>query len=354
MANATAPVAVLAGASARGHGRRRAQLALGLAGAAAALVTVTLASVALGSKPVPIGTVLDAVIRYDDAITDHVVVHELRIPRTLLGLAVGGALGLSGALIQALTRNPLADPGILGVNEGAAFGVVLAVGILSLDNPYLFVWFAFAGAALVSLGVYGVGARGRDGAGPVRLVLAGVAFTYVLHGITTAIVLSDTVTFDRYRNWIVGSLASTDLGVLTRLLPFVAVGAVLALGLARQLNALSLGDETGQALGVHKGRARALGAAAVVLLCGAATAAAGPIAFVGLAVPYAARMITGPDYRWLLAYSMVLAPILLLVSDIAGRLVARPMEIGVGIVTTFVGAPLLIALARRRGRLPRL
>ncbi|MFS8480122.1 MAG: iron chelate uptake ABC transporter family permease subunit [Micromonosporaceae bacterium] len=354
MASATAPAAALTGTPARRPGRTRTRLAWGLAGAAAALVAVALASVAIGSRSVPIGTVLDAVIRYDGAVADHVIVHDLRIPRTLLGLAVGGALGLSGALIQALTRNPLADPGILGVNEGAAFGVVFAVGILSLDSPYLFVWFAFTGAAVVSLGVYGVGARGRAGASPVRLVLAGVAFTYVLHGITTAIVLRDTVTFDRYRNWIVGSLASTDPGLLARLLPFLAVGAALALGLARPLNALSLGDEPGRALGVHRGRTRALGAAAVVLLCGAATAAAGPIAFVGLAVPYAARMITGPDYRWLMAYSVVLAPVLLLASDIAGRLVARPMEIGVGIVTTFVGAPLLIALARRRGRLPRL
>lgn len=354
MASATAPVAVPTGTPARTRGRARVRLAIGLAGAAAALGAVALASVAVGSRSIPIGTVLDAVLRYDDALADHVIVHDLRIPRTLLGLAVGAALGLAGALIQALTRNPLADPGILGVNEGAAFGVVLAVGILSLDNPYLFVWFAFAGAAAVSVGVYGVGARGRDGASPVRLVLAGVAFTYVLHGITTAIVLRDTVTFDRYRNWIVGSLASTGLGVLARLLPFLAVGAALTSGLARSLNALSLGEEAGRALGVHRGRTRALGAAAVVLLCGAATAAAGPIAFVGLAVPYAARMITGPDYRWLMAYSMVLAPVLLLASDIAGRVVARPMEIGVGIVTTFVGAPLLIALARRRGRLPRL
>jgi iron complex transport system permease protein len=334
--------------------RSRPGLAWGLAGAVAALAAVTLLSIAIGSKSIPIGTVLDALTHYDRTLDDHVVVHDLRVPRTLLGLAVGAALGLAGTLIQALTRNPLADPGILGINEGAGLGVVLAVGIAGLTSPLAYVWFAFAGAALSAMLVYAVGSRGREGASPVRLVLAGIAFTYVLHGISRAILLTDSATFDRWRHWMSGSLASADPDVLTGVLPFIAAGALIGLGLSRSLNALALGDDAGQALGVHRGRTRALGAVAITLLCGAATAAAGPIAFLGLMVPYLARMITGPDHRWLVPYSMVLAPILLLVSDVAARIVVRPGEIGVGVVTALVGAPLLIVLVRRRGRLPRL
>ncbi|MEJ3741900.1 iron chelate uptake ABC transporter family permease subunit [Actinomycetes bacterium KLBMP 9797] len=338
-------------ATATRTGRR---LGLGLLAAVAGLAAVTLVSLAVGAKPIPFGTVIAALTGYDGALEDHVIVHDLRVPRTLLGLAVGAGLGLAGTLIQALTRNPLADPGILGINEGAALGVVVAVAVAGLTSPWAYVWFAFAGAAASALLVYAVGARGREGASPVRLVLAGIAFTYVLHGITLAILLTDTAAFDRWRNWSAGSLASADPAVLVGVAPFLAAGALLALGLSRSLNALALGDEAGQALGVHRGRTRALGALAITLLCGAATAAAGPIAFVGLMVPYLARLITGPDYRWLVPYSLVLAPTLVLVADVLGRVVARPGEVGVGVVTAIVGAPVLIALVRRRGRLPRL
>ncbi|GAA4680607.1 FecCD family ABC transporter permease [Phytohabitans rumicis] len=334
--------------------RSRPRLAWGLAGAVAVLAATALLSVAVGSKSIPLGTVFDALIHYDGRLDDHVIVRDLRVPRTLLGLVVGAALGLAGTLIQALTRNPLADPGILGINEGAGLGVIVAVGVMGLSSPWAYVWFAFAGAAISATLVYAVSARSREGASPVRLVLAGIAFTYVLHGVGRAILLTDTNAFDRWRNWMAGSLASTDPDVLAGILPFVAAGVIIGLALTPSLNALALGEEAGQALGVHRDRTRVLGAVAVTLLCGSATAAAGPIAFVGLMVPYLARMITGPDYRWLVPYSLVLAPILLLVSDIAGRLVARPSEIGVGVVTAVIGAPLLIALVRRRGRLPRL
>jgi iron complex transport system permease protein len=332
----------------------RERMVIGLTLAVAGLIAVAALSIMIGSKQISLGTVVDAFVRYDDTVNDQVIVRGLRVPRTLLGLAVGAALGLAGTLIQALTRNPLADPGILGVNEGAALGVVVAAGVLGLTSPLSYVWFAFAGAALAAVGVYAIGTRGRAGTSPVRLVLAGVAVTYLLYGVIQAIVLTDTTTFDRYRNWIVGSLASADRGALTALLPFLAGGALIALCLARALNALALGDEAGRALGVRPTRTRVAGAVAVTLLCGAATAAAGPIAFVGLTVPYLARMLTGAEYRWLLPYSMVLAPTLLLAADVLGRVVARPSEVGVGVVTAFVGAPLLIAMVRRRGRLPRL
>jgi iron complex transport system permease protein len=276
------------------------------------------------------------------------VVRELRVPRTILGIAVGAALGLAGALMQALTRNPLADPGILGVNAGAAAAVVFAIGVLGLTSLQAYVWFAFVGAAVTAVVVYALGAMGRAGATPVRLALAGTAVSAAFSAFTSAVVLLDTTTFDAFRFWSVGALADRGTYVLKSVSPFLIVGVLLALALSRSLNAIALGDDTGRALGAHIGRTRALGALAVTLLCGAATAAVGPIGFVGLTVPHIARAITGPDQRWVLPYSLVLAPILLLSSDIIGRVVMKPGELQVGIVTAFVGAPAFIALVRRR------
>ncbi|MBN9618781.1 MAG: iron chelate uptake ABC transporter family permease subunit [Actinobacteria bacterium] len=332
------------GTQRRGANRRR---TIGLLVAVAVLVAVALLSVAVGSKSIPLGTVVHELFHYDGS-DDGVVIRSLRIPRTMLGLAVGAALGLAGALMQALTRNPLADPGLLGVNAGASAAVVTAIGVLHLASPSDYVWFALGGAAIASVAVYVLGARGRSAATPVRLALAGAAISAVLGAFITGLVLTDQQTFDDFRFWSVGALAGRNLSVLYQTGPFLLAGAVVALTLARPLNALALGDEAGRALGAHLGRTRALGVLAITLLCGAATAAAGPIGFVGLTVPHMARSITGPDQRWVLPYSMVLAPILLLGSDVVGRVVARPGEIEVGIVTAFVGAPVFVLLARRR------
>jgi iron complex transport system permease protein len=320
---------------------------VGLLVAIGALVVVALLSVAIGAKPIPLGTVLHELFHYDGS-DDGVIIRSLRIPRTLLGLAVGAALGLAGAVMQALTRNPLADPGLLGVNAGAAAAVVTAVGVLGVTNPAAYVWFALLGAAVASAVVYVLGSRGRSAATPVRLALAGTAITAALGAYVNGITLLDQQAYDQYRFWSVATLAGRDLSVLYNVGPYLLGGAIAALLLARPLNVLALGDDAGRALGAHLGRTRALGTLAVTLLCGASTAAVGPIAFVGLTVPHAARAITGPDQRWVLPYSAVLAPILLLGSDIVGRVVARPGEIEVGIVTAFVGAPVFIALVRRR------
>jgi iron complex transport system permease protein len=255
---------------------------------------------------------------------------------------------LAGAIMQALTRNPLADPGLLGVNSGAAAAVVFAIGVLGLTGPTGYIWFAFGGAAIAAVVVYELGTRGRAGATPIRLALAGTAISAALSAFTPAMVLLDSQTFDAYRFWAVGSLAGRGMTVLADVAPFLVLGVVLALALARPLNAIALAEDAGRALGAHITRTRALAALAVTLLCGAATAAVGPIGFVGLTVPHIARAITGPDQRWVFPYSLVLAPILLLGSDIVGRLVIRPAEMQVGIVTAFIGAPVFIALVRRR------
>jgi iron complex transport system permease protein len=306
---------------------------------------VLLLSIVVGAKPIPLHSAFQALFHFDGS-EDELVVRQERLPRTELGLLVGVALGLAGALMQALTRNPLADPGLLGVNSGASAAIAVAIGYLGLQSPLAYVWFAFGGAAVVSVAVYLLGSAGRSGATPVRLALAGTAVTAALTAFTSAVLLLNPGTFDQFRYWNVGSLVGRDTSVVRQLLPFVAVGAVLALALSRPLNALALGDDSGRALGARPGRTRALGALAVVLLCGSATAAVGPIAFVGLAVPHLARFLTGPDQRWVLPYSAVLAPLLLVGADVLGRVVARPDELEVGIVTAFLGAPVFIALAR--------
>jgi iron complex transport system permease protein len=320
--------------------------AAGLLAALAVLAAVALLSVAVGAKAIPPATVLHELL-HPSGSEDSVIIQSLRIPRTLLGIAVGAALGLGGALMQALTRNPLADPGILGVSAGAAAAVVAAIGLLGLTSPSSYVWFALLGAAAAAVLVYLLGSRGRSAATPVRLALAGSAISAVLLAFIHGATVLDQDLLDQYRFWAVGTLAGRPLSTLAQTGPFLLVGAVVAVALARPLNALALGEETGRALGAHLGRTRALGVLAITLLCGAATATAGPIGFVGLTVPHAARRVAGSDQRWILAYSMTLAPILLLVSDVLGRVVARPGEVEVGIVTAFVGAPVFVFIARR-------
>jgi iron complex transport system permease protein len=319
----------------------------GLLVAAAALLLVFLLSVWVGSKQIPF-TAVWSVLWHDDGSSDAAIIHDLRIPRTLLAVLVGAALGLAGALMQGVTRNPLADPGLLGINVGAAAAVALAIAYAGVTSVVGYVWFAFLGAAAVSVVVYVIGSAGRAAATPERLVLAGAAVSAALGAVTYGVLLLDPEAFNQFRYWVVGSLAGRRDDTLVQVAPFIVVGIVLALALARPLNALALGDDAGRALGAHVGRTRALGAVAVTLLCGAATAAAGPIGFVGLAVPHVARMIVGPDQRWVLPYSMVLAPVLLLGADVIGRVVIAPAELQAGVVTAFVGAPVFIALCRRR------
>jgi iron complex transport system permease protein len=319
----------------------------GIAIAAAALVVVMLLSLAIGAKSIPLGTVIDSLLHPTDT-QDSVIVTDLRLPRTILGILVGAALGLAGALMQGLTRNPLADPGLLGVNAGAAAGVIIAISFLGLGGITAYVWFAFAGAAITSVVVYMLGTAGRAGATPVRLALAGTAIAASLTAFTYAVALTDPQLLQRFNQWVVGSLAGRDTETLVRVTPFLLVGIVLALVLSRSLNALALGDDTARALGASVGRTRVAGALAITMLCGAATAAAGPIAFVGLTIPHVARSIVGPDQRWLLPFSALLGPVLLLGADVVGRVVARPGELEVGIVTAIVGAPVFIALVRRR------
>lgn len=305
-------------------------------------------SIVVGARPITLSAIWQALTAYDPTITDHTIIRELRLPRTLVGLMVGAALGLSGAILQGATRNPLADPSLLGINSGASLGVVIGVAVFGLQTLSAYVWLAFAGAGLAMALVYAVASFGREGATPVKLALAGAATTAALISVITAFLLTSTRTLQEIRFWQVGALAGRSLDIVAQVLPFILVGVVLALLIGRMLDGLSLGEDVARALGQNVRRSRLLAIGTAVLLAGAATAAAGPIAFVGLTMPHAARALTGPNYRWILPYSMLMAPTLLLLADIVGRVVTPPGELQVGIVTAFIGAPFFIALVRRR------
>jgi iron complex transport system permease protein len=312
----------------------------------AVLALLCLASIAVGAQSLPLSEVFHALFHPGHTNAD-LIVTDLRIPRTVLGLLVGAGLGVAGMLIQALTRNPLADPGILGVNAGASLAVTIGIAFLGLHTIHQYLWLAFAGAIVTTVFVYAIGTGRGGGPNPARLVLAGVGIAAVLSGIAEMIALSKQSTFEGALNWSAGSLAGRPLSTSTAILPFVIVGLVMAAAIARDLNAIALGDDLAAALGSRSAVVRVVAVVAITLLAGAATAAAGPIAFVGLMIPRIARWITGPDQRWIFAFSLTLGPCLLLASDVLGRIVMAPSEIPVGVVTAFVGAPFLIYIARR-------
>ncbi|MFT3799109.1 FecCD family ABC transporter permease [Microbacterium sp.] len=305
------------------------------------------ASLAFGANPLGVDAVWHGLWHPDDS-DASIIVWTLRLPRTVVGIVVGAAFGVAGALIQALTRNPLADPGILGVNAGAGFAVTIGVGLFGLSGITGYIWFAFLGAAAATILVYVIGTAGRGTVSPVTLVLAGVALSAVLIGISTFLTLIDKYLFESVRNWGVGSIARTSLEDAAAVVPFLLLGLVIAVALSGPLNAIALGDELAASLGTKVMRTRVLGIVAVTLLAGGATALTGGIAFVGLMIPHIVRWFTGPDQRWIIAYSALAAPVLVLVADVIGRVVARPGEIEVGIVTAVIGAPVLIALVRTR------
>ena len=319
---------------------------LGLLVVLALLAIVTVLSVMVGSRDLPLSTVWDALTGADTG-RDAQVVTILRIPRTVMGLLVGAALGVAGALIQAVTRNPLADPGILGVNAGSAFAVAMGVGLLGVTAPSGYVWFAFGGALVTTVVVYLVGSIGRGSVSPAQLTLAGVALGAVLSGITSALLLADQETFSVIRAWEAGSFADRGGEVISATAPFLVVGLVIALALGPALNAVALGDDLAHALGAKVLRTRVLSLLAITLLAGSATAMAGPVAFVGLMIPHIARWIVGPDQRWIIAYSVLLAPVLTVAADVLGRVILPTGEMQVGIVTAFLGAPVLVLLVRR-------
>lgn len=331
------------GASPARLGRRR---LFGLLICLALCLLAVAASLAWGARETSLGDVIASIFSFDGS-SDQLVVRELRVPRTLLGLLVGAALGVAGVLMQAITRNPLADPGLLGVSAGSSLAVVVGIAFLGMTSTSQYVWLAFVGAAVVSVVVYMLGAMGRAGSTPVRLTLAGAALASLLSSLVTAILITDLETLDHFRFWVVGSLTNRSIDVVIDVAPFIILGLALALALAGPLNTIALGDDTARSLGTNVTRARAGSALGVMLLCGAATEACGPIVFVGLVIPHVARLMCGPDNRWLMPYSALVGAVFLLWCDVISRVVARPGEIQVGITTALVGGVGFVVLVRR-------
>lgn len=313
----------------------------------AVLAGTVLLSLRVGSLPMSTAAAVQAFTAFDGS-TEHLVVRELRLPRTVIGLGAGAALAVAGVALQAVTRNALASPELLGINAGAAFAVVVAVHLLGVVTPSMYVWFAFAGALVAMAVVFLVASAGPGGATPVKLALSGAVVTALLASWVSAILVLDERTLDQARFWLAGSLTGRDLATFTGVMPFLVVGLVLGLVLARQLDTASLGGRLAVGLGQRTRLVAAATVVVVVLLAGSAVAVAGPIAFVGLAVPHAVRAVVGPRHVLLLPYAAVYGGVLLLVADILGRVVARPSEIDVGIMTAIVGAPFLVYLVRSR------
>jgi iron complex transport system permease protein len=303
----------------------------------AALVVVGIASVLIGSRSVTPAAV------FDQEHQDHAIA-VTRVARTLLALAVGAALGLAGACMQGLTRNPLADPGILGVNAGASFAMVVAISFLGISELSGYIWFAFVGAALATVAVHLIASFGRDGATPMKLAIAGAALTAAVASWTSGVLLTDRQTMETFRFWQVGTVGGRDTDVLMTGLPFLVSGAVLALFSARMLNTLALGDDVARSLGRRTTRDRILVGLAIVVLAGTATALAGPIAFVGLIVPHAVRAVVGSSYALILPFSMGYGAVLVMAADTVGRVILPPTEVQVGIMTAVIGVPVFLWL----------
>lgn len=322
--------------------------AVGLAALLAVLLAAFIASLAHGANPIPYADVWDAIWHRGENEASYIV-WDQRFPRTVIAIVTGAAFALSGALIQALTRNPLADSGILGVNAGAGLAVTVGVGVFGIAGITQYIWFAFIGAAATTILVYIIGlAGGARGANPATLVLAGVALAAVFGGITSFLQLIDPDTFEAIRNWNLGSVARTSLDDAQSVLPFLLLGFVLAVIVSTDLNSIALGDDLAASLGTKVVRARILTILAVTVLAGGATALTGGIGFVGLMVPHVVRWIVGPDQRWIFFYCLIGGPVMVLLADTLGRIIARPGEIEVGILTAVIGAPVLIALVRRK------
>ena len=322
---------------------------LGLGVAVGLLTAALIFSITLGAADISVATVFASLLEFDESF-DHLIIRTVRLPRVLAGAVVGAALAVAGAIMQGLTRNPLASPGILGINAGASFAVVLAVLILGSPPLSTYSLFAFVGAAVAAAFVYTLGSLGRGGATPLKLTLAGAVFTAFIGSFTTAILIMDQNTLDQVRFWTAGSLAGRDMSLLLNTLPYITLGLIGSLLLGRQITTLSLGDDIATGLGQNTVWIKLAAALVVVLLAGGAVALAGPIGFVGLVIPHVVRFFVGVDYRWILPYSALFGGLLVTLADIGARLIIRPQELPVGIMMALIGAPFFIYLARYKVR----
>lgn len=345
----TTMAAATARRSAPGILRSRPLLLIGLALGLGILVLAMMGSVLFGAAEIGPATVWAALFWYDDS-TEHLIIRTLRVPRALIAAMVGASLAVAGAIMQGVTRNPMASPGILGVNAGAALAAVAAVFLLGASSLAAYAWFAFAGAGMAAVAVYALGSVGRGGPTPLKLTVAGAAMAALLSSLTTGILILDQRTLDQIRFWLAGSVAGRDLDLFLQALPYMAVGILAAFALGRQITTLSLGEDVARGLGQRTGWIKAAAALVVVLLAGGSVAVAGPIGFVGLVIPHVVRFFVGVDYRWILPYAAVLGGVFLVLADVAARMVLRPQELPVGVMTALIGGPFFVYLVRWKVR----
>jgi iron complex transport system permease protein len=320
---------------------------IGLIAGCLMLLACLVVSVSYGAADISWQTVYESLISFDNS-REHLIIRTLRLPRSLLAIIVGASISTAGAIMQGITRNPLADPGILGINAGAAFAVVIAIFLFGASSPSLYVWYALAGAGITAVSVYFLAALGRSGITPLNLTIAGAAIATFLASLTTAILIVSQKTLEEIRFWLAGSLAGANEGLILQILPYFCLGMILTLIISQQITILSLGEDVARGLGQNTAWVKILAAICVLLLDGSAVAIAGSIGFIGLVVPHLVRFWVGVDYRWILPYSAVFGAILLLISDVIARLIAQPQEIPVGIMTALVGAPFFIYLAKTK------
>jgi iron complex transport system permease protein len=323
-------------------------LAAGIPVALALLGLVMLLHILVGAADIAPPDVIQSFTAYDADNTSHLVIRSVRFPRVIIGITVGAALAIAGAMIQGVTRNRLADPGLLGIESGAVVAVVLAVYFLNVTSASHYAWFGFTGAAITGIVVYSLGSMGRRGATPAKLVIAGAALTSLIGSVTTTILIFSQQTTEQIRFWLAGSIAGRDFTVYLQVLPYFIVGFGLAFVLARQITTLSMGEDVARGLGQNTLLIQGLAAVSIILLAGASAAISGAIGFIGLVIPHITRYLVGVDYRWVLPYSAILGAMLLVGADIAARVIVRPIELPVGIMTALIGAPLFVYLARSK------
>ncbi|OXS60884.1 hypothetical protein B1A99_04945 [Cohnella sp. CIP 111063] len=319
----------------------------GLLAGAVLLAFGFIANIRWGFTSLSWNDTMAALFRYDESSMNQVIVKLTRLPRALIAAAIGASLAVAGVIMQAISRNPLASPSILGINSGAALGVVLGVTALAVQNQSTLVWFAFAGAAVAAATVYGLSALGYEGMTPMRIVLAGAAMSALFMSATQGLLVRNQSSLQDVLFWLAGSIAGRPLELLVDVFPYMAISWLGAWLLSRHLNVLAAGEETAVGVGMRTSLVKIAGGLCVVLLAGSSVAVAGPIGFIGIVVPHVARYLAGLDHRWLIPYSAVLGATLLLLADLAARFVIPPQELPVGVMTAAVGTPFFIYIARR-------
>ncbi|WP_017317659.1 FecCD family ABC transporter permease [Mastigocladopsis repens] len=319
---------------------------IGLVVGCLVLLLCLIASISYGAADISWKTIYEAFTANGSA--DHLIIRTVRLPRSLLAILLGAAISVAGAIMQGITRNPLADPAILGINDGAAILVVTAIFVFGSSEPSLYIWSAFVGAGAAAIAVYFIASLGRGGITPLNLTIAGAAISTLLFSLRSAILILSQRTLEEIRFWLAGSVADAEAAIIWQVLPYISIGMILAFAIAKQITILNLGEDVARGLGQQTAWVKLTAAVIVLLLAGSAVAVAGPIGFIGLVVPHIVRILISTHYYWIIPYSAVFGATLLLLSDIVARLIIQPQELPVGVITALVGAPLFIYLARTK------